>query len=125
MGSKAFLLLGLLLAIVLLVSSELSPRDQAKTSSDQRKVGATKEANVVDDAKYGKFGGKPGGRYGGYQGGRSRDPRILKSGSGKYRCPAHRSDDSVWSKGRGSEHRGISSCPPTNHDAETEAKPQN
>jgi hypothetical protein len=36
-NSKAFLLLGLLLAIVLLDSSEVSARDLAKTSFDQRK----------------------------------------------------------------------------------------
>ncbi|XP_062173956.1 glycine-rich protein DC7.1-like [Alnus glutinosa] len=119
MGSKAFLLLGLLLAIVLLVSSEVSPRDLAKTSSDQRKVEATKEANVVDDAKYGEFGGKRGGGYGGYQGGRSRDPRILTGLSGgRHRCPGNRSVGSEWNKGPGG-------CLPTDHDAETEAKPQN
>ncbi|XP_062173957.1 glycine-rich protein DC7.1-like [Alnus glutinosa] len=120
MGSKAFLLLGLLLAIVLLVSSEVSPRDLAKTSSDQRKVGATKEANVVDDAKYGEFGGKPGGGYGGYTGdgyggyqsGRSRDPRILRGRvGGEHPCRQY--------------GYGLPSCPPADHDAETEAKPQN
>jgi hypothetical protein len=36
MGSKAFLLLGLLLAVVLLISSEVAARDMAQTSSDQK-----------------------------------------------------------------------------------------
>jgi hypothetical protein len=36
MGSKSFLLLGLLLAIVLLISSEVAARDLAQTSSDQK-----------------------------------------------------------------------------------------
>ncbi|XP_062153331.1 glycine-rich protein DC7.1-like [Alnus glutinosa] len=112
MGSKAFLLLGLLLAIVLLISSEVSARDLAKTSSHQRKVDATKEANGADDAKYGEFGGKPGGGgYGGYQGGRSRDPRILSGGlGGRHPCPPQRS---------------LGHCSPADQDAETEAKPQN
>ncbi|XP_062150798.1 glycine-rich protein DC7.1-like [Alnus glutinosa] len=115
-NSKAFLLLGLLLAIVLLDSSEVSARDLAKTSSDQGKVDATKEANGVDDTKYGEFGGKPaggyggyiGGGYGGYQGGPSRDPRILSGGNGgRHPCPVE-----------GSGH-----CSPPG--AETEAKLQN
>jgi hypothetical protein len=81
-----------------------------------RTVDATKEANGVDDAEYGEFGGKPaggyggytGGGYGGYQGGPSRDPRILSGGpGGKYPCPV-----------KGSGH-----CTPPS--AETEAKLQN
>jgi hypothetical protein len=77
-------------------------------------VEATKEANVVDDAKYGEFGGKPGGGYGGYQGGQSRDPRILIGVSGgRHRCPP-------LSQGHGS-CRPVPAVP----DVETEAKPQN
>jgi hypothetical protein len=83
-------------------------------------VEATKEANGVDDAKYGEFGGKPGGGYGGYtgggyggyQGGRSRDPRILSGGpGGKHPCPHLLSVNTGESPGQ--------KC------AKTEAKPQN
>ncbi|XP_062150577.1 glycine-rich protein DC7.1-like [Alnus glutinosa] len=112
MGSKAFLLLGLLLAIVLLISSEVSARDLAKTSSHQRKVEATKEANGVDDAKYGEFGGKPGGGYGGYTGGGSRDRRILSGVCGGRNPCQNR------------QNEGEGGCPRST-DAETEAKPQN
>ncbi|XP_059449120.1 cold and drought-regulated protein CORA-like [Corylus avellana] len=63
MSSKAFLLLGLLLAIVLLISSEVGARELTKTSTDHKNVEAT---NGVDDAKYGGgYGGNPGGGYGG------------------------------------------------------------
>jgi hypothetical protein len=81
-----------------------------------RAVDATKEANGVDDTKYGEFGGKPaggyggytGGGYGGYQGGPSRDPRILSGGNGgRHPCPVE-----------GSGH-----CSPPG--AETEVKLQN
>lgn len=78
---------------------------------------------VVDDAKYGEFGGKPGGGYegytgdgyGGYQGGRSRDTRILIGPPGG-RHPCGNGNRNLY---------GPPGCPPADHDAETEAKPQN
>jgi hypothetical protein len=41
-----------------------------------RTVDATKEANGVDDAEYGEFGGKPAGGYGGYTGGGYGDTKV-------------------------------------------------
>ncbi|KAJ4713618.1 Glycine-rich protein [Melia azedarach] len=69
MGSKVFLVLGLLMAIVLLISSEVAARDLAETSTDLNQN--AEEANGFDDAKDGGYGGYPGGRggYGGYPGG--------------------------------------------------------
>ncbi|KAB1199214.1 Glycine-rich protein [Morella rubra] len=70
MGSKAFLLLGLMFAIVLLISSEVAARDLAETTSEQHAEAATM-GSEVDDAKYqgGGYGGGPGGGYGGGPGG--------------------------------------------------------
>ncbi|CAK9133402.1 unnamed protein product [Ilex paraguariensis] len=68
MGSKAFLFLGLSMAIVLLITSEVAARELAETSTTNEN---TDETNGVDDAKYpgGGYGGNPGGGYGGYPGG--------------------------------------------------------
>ncbi|GMN19338.1 hypothetical protein TIFTF001_049910 [Ficus carica] len=69
MASKVFLLLGLLLAIVLIISSEVAARDLAETSTEEKKVDAADEkANGVGDAKYGGYPGG-GGNGGGYPGG--------------------------------------------------------
>ncbi|KAI3470075.1 hypothetical protein Pfo_026738 [Paulownia fortunei] len=73
MGSKAIVFVGLLLATVLLISSEVAARELAETSNT---VDTSKEAEKtngadVNDAKYpgGGYGGYPGGGYGGYPGG--------------------------------------------------------
>ncbi|GAV62404.1 GRP domain-containing protein [Cephalotus follicularis] len=84
MGFKVFLFLGLLSAIVLLISSNVAARDLAETSTEE----ANKETNGVNDAKYGDDrggwgggheggwrgpgGGYEGGRGGGYRGGGGR-----------------------------------------------------
>jgi hypothetical protein len=82
-------------------------------------VEATKEANGVDYAKYGEFGGKPaGGGHGGYQGGRSRDPRILSGGpGGNHSCPHSLRKPPPTARSAGHN------CPPA--DAESDVKPQN
>ncbi|KAF3456034.1 hypothetical protein FNV43_RR00677 [Rhamnella rubrinervis] len=73
MGSKAFLFLGLLLAIVLLISSEVSARDLAETSPDNKNVDAIGKPDGVSETQYGGYpgGGYNGGR-GGYNGGSPR-----------------------------------------------------
>ncbi|KAK4577136.1 hypothetical protein RGQ29_027587 [Quercus rubra] len=71
MGSKAFLLLALMLAIVLLISSDVAARELAETSSNLKNAEVSTKTNEVDDAKYGGgYGGNPGqGGYGGNHGG--------------------------------------------------------
>ncbi|PIN25507.1 hypothetical protein CDL12_01747 [Handroanthus impetiginosus] len=69
MGSKVIVVLGLFLAMVLLISSEVEARELSETSNT---VETSKEAEktnegAVDDTKYG--GGGYGGRGGGYGGG--------------------------------------------------------
>ncbi|XP_041006074.1 glycine-rich protein-like [Juglans microcarpa x Juglans regia] len=72
MGSKAFVLLGLVLACIMLlmISSEVAARDLAETSSDQENAEFTKDIDgvngIVDtDGNYGGGKGKYGGRRGG------------------------------------------------------------
>ncbi|KAF5741397.1 hypothetical protein HS088_TW10G00394 [Tripterygium wilfordii] len=67
MASKTFLLLGLLLAVFLLISSEVAAKDLAETSSDKEQLDA--ETNELD--QYGRYpgGGRGGGGRGGYPGG--------------------------------------------------------
>nr|CAN72295.1 hypothetical protein VITISV_041009 [Vitis vinifera] len=76
MGSKAFVFLALLWAVLLLISSEVAARDLAETSTEQEKTEAAAKTNGVDDAKYPGNGGPPamgygdpGGENGGYPGG--------------------------------------------------------
>ncbi|XP_038886927.1 cold and drought-regulated protein CORA-like isoform X2 [Benincasa hispida] len=99
MSSKAFVFLGLLLAFVLLISSEVAARDLAETSSKKDNE-VTVETNGVEDAKYGGgydrgYGGGRGGYghggyghggyggRGGYGGGYRRGCRYGRCG---YRC---------------------------------------
>ncbi|KAL9453763.1 hypothetical protein AB3S75_009383 [Citrus x aurantiifolia] len=64
MGSKIFLVLGLLVAIVF-ISSEVAARDLAETSIDHKKNAEKATGrNGVSGAKYGGYGDPPGG--GGY-----------------------------------------------------------
>ncbi|PON48481.1 Glycine rich protein [Parasponia andersonii] len=92
MGSKAFLYLGLLLAVVLLISSEVAAGDVAETSTDNKNVDAT--LNGVNDAKYGGYnggypgygGGDHGGRGGDYPGGGRRGGDYPGGGRGRGRC---------------------------------------
>ncbi|PNX59583.1 hypothetical protein L195_g051491, partial [Trifolium pratense] len=70
MDSKKAMLIGLL-AMVLLISSEVSARDLAETSSDTKKE-VVEQTNEVNDAKYGGGGYHNGGGYnngGGYHNG--------------------------------------------------------
>ncbi|CBI28785.3 unnamed protein product, partial [Vitis vinifera] len=69
MGSKAFVFLALLWAVLLLISSEVAARDLAETSTEQKKTEVAAKTNGVDDAKYPGYGGYPGGGNGGYPGG--------------------------------------------------------
>ncbi|XP_058217919.1 dormancy-associated protein 2-like [Rhododendron vialii] len=73
MGSKAIVSLGLFLAIVLLITSDVTAKDLAAETST-----STEQTNGVEDAKYGAAGydgghghggGYEGGRGGGYEGG--------------------------------------------------------
>ncbi|KAM3697078.1 hypothetical protein ACB098_06G087000 [Castanea mollissima] len=72
MGSKAFLWLALMLAIVLLISSDVqAARELAETSSNLKNAEVSTKTNEVDDAKYGGhegYGGNHGGGYGGNPG---------------------------------------------------------
>ncbi|XP_031262229.1 galectin-3-like [Pistacia vera] len=53
MGSRAFLLSGLLLAILLLISSEVAARDLAQTSTEKQNAKESSTGtNGVDEAKY-------------------------------------------------------------------------
>lgn len=64
MGSKIFLVLGLLVAIVF-ISSEVAARDLAETSIEHKKNAEKATGrNGVSGAKYGGYGDPPGG--GGY-----------------------------------------------------------
>ncbi|KDO58487.1 hypothetical protein CISIN_1g032762mg [Citrus sinensis] len=119
MGSKVFLMLGLLVSIVLLISSEAAARDLAETSNDDQKNGEVAgETNGVDDAKYnGGYGGYPGGGRGypgrgGYGGG----GRGHGGGYCRYGCC-----------GRGYYGRGCRCCSYAGEavNAQTEAEPQN
>ncbi|XP_062027920.1 glycine-rich cell wall structural protein-like [Rosa rugosa] len=67
-SNKAFLLLALLVALVLVVAAS---RDLAQTSAEKENGVTTASSNVggIDDAKYGGYGG-PGGGYQGGNGGR-------------------------------------------------------
>ncbi|XP_061360696.1 cold and drought-regulated protein CORA-like [Gastrolobium bilobum] len=66
MSSKVTVLILGLLAMVLLISSEVAARDLAEASSNSEKAEVVKETNEVGDAKY---GGYPGGGNPGYGGG--------------------------------------------------------
>ncbi|KAJ1389034.1 Glycine rich protein [Sesbania bispinosa] len=70
MGSKKALILILgLLAMVLLISSEVAARDLAETSSNSKEGHEVVEkTNGVNDAKYGGYPGYGGGYGGGYPG---------------------------------------------------------
>ncbi|KAK6259833.1 hypothetical protein SCA6_014307 [Theobroma cacao] len=73
MSSKTFILLSLLAAVVLLISSEVAARDLAETTTKINNAEEALETTDVgtDDAKYGGYEGRGGyGGYGGY-GGRS------------------------------------------------------
>ncbi|CDP15147.1 unnamed protein product [Coffea canephora] len=65
MGSKAILFL-CLLAVVLMIASEVTARDLAENTN-----AAEKSTNGLEESKYpgGGYGGYPGGGYGGYPGG--------------------------------------------------------
>ncbi|OMP09983.1 Glycine rich protein [Corchorus olitorius] len=87
MSSKAFLLLALLAAVVLLISSEVAAQDLAETSTDHKNNG---DVAGLDDVKhsgghggYGNHGGHGGyggrGGYGGGYGGR-------RGNGGRGRC---------------------------------------
>ncbi|KAI9176324.1 hypothetical protein LWI28_001390 [Acer negundo] len=70
MGSKGFLLLGLLAAIVLLIiSSEVAARDLDETSTAVKPNANDETSGSLDDAKYGGYGGGRGGYGGGRDGG--------------------------------------------------------
>ncbi|KAH7533423.1 hypothetical protein FEM48_Zijuj04G0129100 [Ziziphus jujuba var. spinosa] len=68
MGSRILIFLGLLFAVVLLISSEVSARDlAAQTSADNK----NEKTNGLNEAKHGdQYGGGYNGGRGGYNGGR-------------------------------------------------------
>ncbi|KAL5101726.1 hypothetical protein RYX36_006053 [Vicia faba] len=70
MDSKnVFLILGLL-AMVLVISSQVSARDLTETSTNTKEE-VVEKSNEVNDAKYGHYGGHYGGGHygGGHHGG--------------------------------------------------------
>ncbi|KAI6697570.1 hypothetical protein NL676_017689 [Syzygium grande] len=76
MSSRVLILLGVLVACVLLFSSEVSARELAETTSkeDDAPSTATAETNDLNDAKYNGYGGYPGGGgSGGYRAGGTED----------------------------------------------------
>ncbi|KAJ4730142.1 Glycine rich protein [Melia azedarach] len=139
MGSKIFLLLGLLMAIVLLISSEVAARDLAETSADlNQNAEEAKETNGFDDAKdrgYGNpgygggrggYGGHPGGGRGGnggYPGGRGGNGGYPGGGRGGYGGGHCR----YGCCGRGYYGRGCRCCSYAGEavEANTEDKPRN
>ncbi|XWS31033.1 hypothetical protein CRYUN_Cryun23aG0042400 [Craigia yunnanensis] len=88
MSSKAFLLLALLAAFVLLISSVVAARDLAETSSEKNYGEVATEINGVDDAKYGGSGcpGWQGGYGGRYDFGCCRSDYY---GRGSRKCCSH------------------------------------
>ncbi|CAI9776142.1 unnamed protein product [Fraxinus pennsylvanica] len=120
MGSKTILLLGLL-AMVLLIASEVSARDLSQTSTDKE----AEKTNGVEESKYqgGGYGGYPGGGYpgggnGGHRGGYggNRGGRGGGGGHCRYGCC-----------GRSYYRGGCRCCTYAGEavDAEPEAKPHN
>ncbi|XP_073046684.1 glycine-rich protein-like [Primulina eburnea] len=65
MGSKALVFLGFLVAMVLLISSEVAARELAETTNSVEANQETEETEVGD-----QYGGGYGGGRGGYGGGR-------------------------------------------------------
>ncbi|KAE8645725.1 hypothetical protein Csa_020407 [Cucumis sativus] len=112
MSSKAFVFLGLLLAFVLLLSSEVAARDLAETSSKTDNE-VTVETNGVEDAKYGRGGydrGYGGGYDRGYGGGYDRGygggyDRGYGGGRGGY-GRGHYGGRGGYGGGRGGYGRG-------------------
>ncbi|XP_058217916.1 glycine-rich protein-like [Rhododendron vialii] len=82
MGSKTFVLLGLLLAAVLLITSEVTARDLVETSTPKETTDQTN--NGVEDAKY--YGGGPGGGCNGYGCGRCHGYGCGGPGGGSGGC---------------------------------------
>ncbi|XP_062091643.1 glycine-rich protein-like [Humulus lupulus] len=130
MGSKNFLLMGLLLAlVVLLISSDVAANDLAETSTEKnnKAVDATNEKGV-EEAKYGGYPGQGG--YGGGQGSYGHGG----GGSGSYGGGGH-------GGGRSGGHGCYHGCCRSNYhgkgcakccsyageavDAKVEAKPNN
>ncbi|KAF3626087.1 glycine-rich cell wall structural protein [Capsicum chacoense] len=69
MGLKAFIILSFVLAIFVILKSDVAARELAESSTNTVEMTKTFEkANEVNDAKY-PGGGYPGGGYGGYPGG--------------------------------------------------------
>ncbi|XP_056177538.1 glycine-rich protein-like [Syzygium oleosum] len=64
MSSRVLILLSVLVSCVLVISSEVSFRELAETTSkvEDATSTATTETNDVNDAKYGGYGGYQGGR---------------------------------------------------------------
>ncbi|KAH7533429.1 hypothetical protein FEM48_Zijuj04G0129700 [Ziziphus jujuba var. spinosa] len=67
MGSRILIFLGLVFAVVLFISSEVSARDLAAQTSTDNKI---EETNGLNESKYGESGGRYNGDRGGYNGGR-------------------------------------------------------
>ncbi|KAI3412719.1 uncharacterized protein J3R85_017066 [Psidium guajava] len=123
MSSRVLILLGVLVACVLLISSEVSARKLSETTSkeeDATSLAATTEMNDVNDAKYGGYGGGyPGGGHKGYPGrGGSGGGRGGYGRPCRYGCCGGR---------RGYHGGGCYCCTYAGEAAETEPeqKPQN
>ncbi|KAI3470074.1 hypothetical protein Pfo_026737 [Paulownia fortunei] len=123
MGSKVIVFLGLFLAMVLLISSEVAARELAETSNAvDTSIEAEETNGAVNDAKYpggGYSGGYPGGGRGGYGGGRG-GYGGGRGGYGGGRCR-------YGCCGRSYYKGGCRCCSYAGEkvDAEPEAKPQN
>ena len=111
MGSKLFLLLGLLMAIALLISSEVAARDLAETSIDHNeKADKATETHEIEDGRGGYNRGGRGGYNGGGRGGYGHG-----GGHCRYGCCGH------------GYHGGCRCCTYAGEavDTEPETEPQN
>ncbi|XP_059296956.1 glycine-rich protein-like isoform X4 [Lycium ferocissimum] len=105
MNSKAFLFLGLCLAIFIMISSEVLARELTETSTtieeDSKK---SEHKNEVHEAQYGGYpgggypggghhgGGYPGGGGGGRRGGYCRYGCCRRDYHGCYRCCSYKGE---------------------------------
>ncbi|PHT39353.1 Glycine-rich protein HC1 [Capsicum baccatum] len=124
MGSKAFLFLGLLLAIFIMISSQVLARELAENAKGSENKNEVHEDHYPGDGHGGyPGGGYPGGERGGYPGGGypgDRYPRVKpggfrQGGYCQYGC-CHCNDDGCY---RCCSHEGEAM------DKVTEDKPHN
>ncbi|XP_021274432.1 glycine-rich protein-like [Herrania umbratica] len=82
MSAKAFLLLALVAAVVLLVSSEVAAKDLAETSAEKKNGEVATKTAGLDDAKHGGYEGR--GSNGGHGGRGGHGGHGGRGGHGGY-----------------------------------------